>query len=411
MKRILGILIYFLISTNTILGQWQLYNLTPTNINLNSIYFPSINVGYCVGDSGTILKTYDSGNNWNQQYCTFNNNLHEVTFLNDSIGWILSEDVMMSCDTLLFTIDGGSHWNIKSILPLSSQVNFINNDTGFITCSKNNNYYLLKTINGGFNWDTLYNTSKIFKNSFFKSNDTGYFGIMDTIYRTYDGGLNWIGSYCPLNPAYSITFIQNTGYVMSGFFGSLAKSTDGGITWQIKQSSLAPTSDFTISPQFSFPTKEIGYMIGNVFDFMGNFSYSYIYKTNNGGDSVFSMLNPAANRIFNSIFFINPYTGFICGNGIILKTTNGGETWIETNNTPVIVNVYPNPAHNFINISNSNIISQSQVQIISIDGKAQITKNQYTYNQSINISQLPKGMYIVKVISQNQSFVQIMLKE
>ena len=39
--------------------------------------------------------------------------------------------------------------------------------------------------------------------------------------------------------------------------------------------------------------------------------------------------HPNASYSFHHVAFVNRWTGWVCGDGVIKKTTNGGENWIE----------------------------------------------------------------------------------
>jgi hypothetical protein len=59
------------------------------------------------------------------------------------------------------------------------------------------------------------------------------------------------------------------------------------------------------------------------------------------------------------------------------------------------LSIYPNPIHNFFNVSTENI--NSEYQIISVAGK--LIKSGIIYNKKIDISQLKNGIYFVKIIN------------
>jgi len=59
-------------------------------------------VGYCVGDSGTILKTYNAGNTWQQQTSGTSEKLNKVHFLDLDFGFAVGEN-----GTILRTTTGG----------------------------------------------------------------------------------------------------------------------------------------------------------------------------------------------------------------------------------------------------------------------------------------------------------------
>ena len=64
------------------------------------------------------------------------------------------------------------------------------------------------------------------------------------------------------------------------------------------------------------------------------------------------------------------------------------------------INIYPNPATNYITIASENPVS---VAIFSLNGRRVIQKQQYTNEQPILVSQLSKGIYIVKITDKNKT--------
>jgi len=182
----------------------------------------------------------------------------------------------------------------------------------------------------------------------------------DTVFKTIDGGLNWIGyrigDTLKLSSNYFID--QNTGWVV-GQGGRIAKSTNGGLNWTIQTSGVT-----TWLNDVRFANAQTGYIAG---------SYDparVLLKTTNGGTNWFSLSAPGNTRLFaislvsatslycvgdsgtiifssnggsswvnqsfgtsatlRDVVFKNSNLGFIAGkNGVILTTTNGGTNWIN----------------------------------------------------------------------------------
>lgn len=70
----------------------------------------------------------------------------------------------------------------------------------------------------------------------------------------------------------------------------------------------------------------------------------------------------------------------------------------------------PNPAHDFVEIKFDEPIQNVQVDLILINGQLLHTYY-FSESSSINISNLPKGVYLVKVIYEKNSFVEKLVKE
>ena len=113
------------------------------------------------------------------------------------------------------------------------------------------------------------------------------------------------------------------------------------------------------------------------------------------------MQNSGTSNYLHSIYFTNDTTGYIVGDGgIILKTTNGGKSFINEYPLPESsFTLYPNPANNKITIANNiNLIYESIIYIYDIRGKLMISNTLNNQNSiEIDISSLSKGIYMIKI--------------
>ncbi|MFN4234770.1 MAG: choice-of-anchor B family protein [Bacteroidia bacterium] len=97
-------------------------------------------------------------------------------------------------------------------------------------------------------------------------------------------------------------------------------------------------------------------------------------------------------------------------NGLFILNGNAalvGEKEISDN--AVNISIYPNPAKNFIVVSTIGI-EEYQLQIVDINGKIVVETSTEISHQSIDVSNLSKGIYFVKVKSNEKSFVQKLIK-
>lgn len=112
-------------------------------IQLEKIWFTSLNNGIVIGNSGIILKTSIGGTNWYSVSSPVNTNLTDLQFINPTTGWILGQN-----GRILKTTDGGETWfsqNSPSTNSLNA-ISMVDLNTGYIVGS---NGTLLKTTNGG----------------------------------------------------------------------------------------------------------------------------------------------------------------------------------------------------------------------------------------------------------------------
>ena len=203
--------------------------------------------------------------------------------------------------------------------PLSDVI-FLDSLNGFAITDNdfsNDTGYILKTTNGGENWNIIFSSNRDFKEIQFINLNTGYVcGAQpqtgSRLLKTTNSGLNWF-NINPPDPflVYDDISVLNEDTIWlaasSGLTGGVFRTTNGGINWtqQINIAGNNPTNIYMYS-------KDIGYAAGTV-----------LYKTTNSGQNWFEI--PGGG--FGDMHFINATTGWKCY-GPIQKTTDGGNNWI-----------------------------------------------------------------------------------
>lgn len=240
------IILVLVISFNLLWGQ----EIQPSNTTskLNSVYFIDQNTGWIVGENGTILKTINGGENWEQK--TYNNQTqfiyYSVYFTNKDTGWIAGSDgyVDYGADEinciLLKTIDGCESWQE---IPFNGQglsnIQFINDSTGWIVQTVSwRNENILKTTDGGNSWMSKFESpyEGIRELSFLDHNNGWAIGH-DNVYKTTDGGENWIAVLQSSEALLKLFFFNGSiGWILyeSGFY----KTTNGGMNWNTYETLL-----------------------------------------------------------------------------------------------------------------------------------------------------------------------------
>ena len=123
-------------------------------------------------------------------------------------------------------------------------------------------------------------------------------------------------------------------------------------------------------------------------------------RTINGGTSWSTLSSGTTNDLY-SVYFTDPHTGYVTGEGgTILKTTNGGGFPVgltDLASKPNTIKVYPNPSSTEITIETSSISSQNHLSIMSLSGQ-QLFNRQITESKTvIDISNLTSGVYILRL--------------
>jgi hypothetical protein len=189
-------------------------------------------------------------------------------------------------------------------------------------------------------------------------------------------------------------------------------------------SSAPDQTTFTIPSKdtngFKYETYKLYYSLKNEFGFSGN-----LYVSVNGWiDTTINFAGAAANKsIFNlnvvsndvvNFRIDNPKTGWATITYYVVNIT----TYIEVYN-PTSVNdfndevstfsLYPNPTTNNLNFNFGTYTSQVLFQLYDMSGK--LLNQGQVYNNTLDVSYLPKGVYIISLNNGNQTYTERFLKQ
>ncbi|MBZ0202067.1 MAG: T9SS type A sorting domain-containing protein [Ignavibacteria bacterium] len=221
--------------------------------------------------------------NWYQQFMPDLNGrtISDIFFLDSLTGYAVTNNLSPN-DTgyILKTNNGGNNWNINLILNRNlTTVKYINSSTGFVCGgSGGGTAYLYKTTNSGANWNII----------------------------STPGATSWRG--LSLVDEDTIWLVDNDSFV-----GGVFRTTNGGASWE---------------PQFSGGNQNPNkiYMYNARIGFMSNSSAEpNIYKTTNGG--VNWNVN-VSGQYMRDVYFIDSLTGWYSYSSNVYKTINGGNNWI-----------------------------------------------------------------------------------
>ncbi|MBI5404400.1 MAG: T9SS type A sorting domain-containing protein [Ignavibacteriae bacterium] len=408
MKKLnLAVIIFLILAFKSeIRSQW-IQQQTNTNCFISKIRMINENTGYAIGDSSLVLKTTNGGFNWDRLVTgtspdDYFNGIH---FLNANTGWICGGYMGgPGLSKIITTTNGGINWSVQYSLSGSYFFSLwmANAATGF--CGGYDGKYL-RTTDGGSNWNELYVTGVDIWSMYFLNDRCGFIaGKSGMIRKTTDGGMSYtlLNSGTHLRVA-SVFFTDSLhGYAVCDS-ETVLRTTNSGANWisQRLGTYIGYESVFFVNPN-------TGYAIGNWWDIA---TYKLI-KTTNAGVNWITASQGNGNPYFD-IFFANEFTGWITGyDGLILKTTNAGSTFISNNqnNVPkkiVLHQNYPNPFNPTTNIkyrisvlSSPHVLSGDPVllKIFDIFGKEIATfinqkQEPGTYEVSFDGSTLASGIY------------------
>jgi photosystem II stability/assembly factor-like uncharacterized protein len=235
---------------------------------------------WIVGDNGAFYSSSNGGGSWDSQGISGGATLRDIFFFDDQTGWTVGDG-----GVILKTVDGGEVWN-----PQTS------------------------------------GTTQQLNTVAFAGAQSGYAGGADgTLLKTTDGGATW-SSTADAGWTKEILSVSTTGQVLyvAGSDGFSNRSTDGGATWQVLKFYTDSRSD--VSAVFARSAESAVFVGGG----------GYIRTTVNGGSSFQFGLHPLLAKL-NDVFFMNEQSGWACSekNNVILRTTDGGATWLLPQGTSV----------------------------------------------------------------------------
>ncbi|MCU0373253.1 MAG: T9SS type A sorting domain-containing protein, partial [Ignavibacteria bacterium] len=272
----------------------------------------------------------------------------------------------ISSSNLLKTTNAGQNWSYYNFYNNRSPsgIHFPDSLTGYafgrIYQAPYYINFIQKTTNGGLIWSEIYTIqnsgSIIFTGIYFINAATGFVGRMGTIWKTTNGGGNWIEYHTPGWRANSSFFFVNpsTGWVVADF----SYTSNGGINWT---------------------------MVSSIGDYL------------------------------NDIYFINPLTGWVCGeSGIIYKTTNGGgilgvsSQSVEIPGKYNLYQNYPNPFNAMTKLKYdvlANVNRQSsniKLAVFDVTGReiavlVNANLQPGTYEYTFDGTNLTSGLYFYKL--------------
>lgn len=132
MKKLI-VLLVALVGMISAMAQWVPQNSGTTN-NIRAVHFIDTFNGFAVGDSGTILKTTDGGENWISLASGTNEQLNTVFCVNEDCCFVAggrSTPLSDTISTILKSNDGGYTWYNSSIGAVATNhqsIYFINQD-------------------------------------------------------------------------------------------------------------------------------------------------------------------------------------------------------------------------------------------------------------------------------------------
>jgi photosystem II stability/assembly factor-like uncharacterized protein len=246
---------------------------------------------------------------------------------------------------------------------------------------------------------------------------TGWCSQSSIFRKTTNSGASWFVA-SPISASNKIFFInKDTGWICStGMF----KSTDGGINWINEPMPTMPPIVSNLITTFVFINKDRGWGVGGVTNYGGN--PGIIWATTNGGLNWGYQQPDTSTAVFrfSVIDFVDSLDGWAYNaNGSKgVHTINGGGQIIYTGISVVSTEVpndfmlcqnYPNPFNPTTNIkyqiAKSSFVT---IKIFDVLGREVVTlvnqkQSPGTFRASFDGTALPSGVYFYRVITESFS--------
>lgn len=286
------------------------------------------NTGWIGGEKGLLMNTVDGGLTWKYKYFEQKFDFLDIQFVNEQVGFAVA--FVESNNYIIKTVDGGKNWQVINMgYPnhIIYNIHFLNSDIGWAVGSSRT---ILKTTDGGSTWSVvrrdIYGSNTQYRSVFFLNSQKGWVvGENDKILFTIDGGVNWDEKNTNTNTYTSlidIHFINENKGIAVGTSGLLITTNDGGNSWQVNQKMI---TDFrNRNDKCQFISETVGWV----------FSNEAIYKTIDGGNT-WGLQEVATNGgfVING-YFIDELHGLSVGNnGKIVFTHDGGLNWSQNSNS------------------------------------------------------------------------------
>ncbi len=254
---------------------------------------------------------------WEIQPCPSTRYLLQSHFIDNLTGWAVST---ASPSEIIKTNNGGQQWDIihSSTSESFKDIFFINSTTGWVVGA---NGLILKTINEGESWTIQNsNTTSTILSVYFISEQKGWAcGENGLILKTENGGNTWTQISAGTSSKLSSVFFLNEqkGWISTN--NAILRTTDGGQSWNTFQFPLTDKK----TPHFNdvhFVNQIHGVAVG---------TYSTIAVTEDGGQNWIKYQLLTADDITAVTFYDHLHGYFVDISSNIYKTFDGGNSWLR----------------------------------------------------------------------------------
>jgi hypothetical protein len=391
--RIIGLILVLLtINTTLIFAQWR-QTIGPYNGYIPCIAVSDTNlfVG-AAGDEGLYLST-DNGNSWlatNKGLTTKNARAFATDDSNIYIGTIGGVFLTNSHNLTWYAKNNGL--TDKFILSLGKS------GTNIFAGTRDSGIFL--TTNHGANWTKVKNGNPAKSANCFATIGSNIFVGTDGdgIFLSTNNGNTWTAVNNGLTNTNILSFAISGSTIYAGTGNGIFLSTNNGINWLAANTGMKTTEVYSITIS--------GFKI-----FAGTMGGAYL-STDNGinwvkaNEGFFASSWVLCFAIKDSFIFAGTESG-------VWKRSLSEFVGIKENQYPSIsqIKVYPNPTNGIFTINSSGIINSLVVQ--NLLGETVYTETYITHHIStaIDLTDKPKGIYLLKIYSGDKMHIEKIIKE
>jgi len=349
--------------------------LDSTAYGLMSFDFTDIDNGFMVSSGPLAFRTTDGGNTWVEEDMNIGFNVYDVDADDNGIyyacgdtgriyyrtgenTWVNANSGIASDSTSIYifnsiqiignlgiavgnggmvtiSTDSGATWNITNALSIYGDVEYAKIESGGYALVVAND-----PIRGGgtarlgtnelSNWTGISygSLAQLEDLAILDPDDAVFVGKQATIYKTYDGGNNLYERVIDISTDITISgvdFYNETNGIAVGSNDNILLTVDGGEVWGfVDAANISTDNDIDHLNKIEYVDEFKIYAVG--LDDAGN---GLFLKTADGGDS-WEGTNVGVSADILGLCFIDDNNGWIVGDaGTILHTTDGGNIWTE----------------------------------------------------------------------------------
>lgn len=380
-------------------AQWTVIDSIQTGY-IYSMHFIDANTGFMFTEPAMLRKTIDGGQSWNQVTAPFTSYIEDYDFPTAAVGYAVGGAFFPSGNhrgnMIMKTTDGGLSWDsvfgnmdfgiFESVSATSANEFFANGDQ-----------VVVHSVDGGVTLDTLIISAapnERYRRVHFTGPATGYVlgthvtgnGFVANLYKTTDAGQSWNSIYTS-PPTQTMgggfVFTASGKAMIVGSGGKLTGSTDNGASWQ--NLSMADTA-------LSLPRLEVIndklYAIG--YHLISN-ALGIYHSADWGASWQEQIVFQAGTTSISRMSFPSEMVGYFATNRKLYKNSN-----LITLAEKALPNVsiYPNPAHNYLEVLLPEGLQTEQLLILNALGQvAESLEVEHGPKHRISTAHLPKGMY------------------